>query len=173
MNLPRPEPFIRLRANLPELLATLSLRARSWMDREISDARFYYTRFRAENGDAACQFRFALMFEAGYRVKQSDYEAHKWFLRAAFQGLVDAQAKVSEYHLRGCGVPHNDEEAFRWCRKAAEAGHAPSQAQLARMYAEGIGVERNPKEARRWVSKAATQRIQIPEALQAELAACS
>ncbi|HYG24625.1 MAG TPA: tetratricopeptide repeat protein [Verrucomicrobiae bacterium] len=172
MNLPIPETFNSLWANLPNRVRIAETTVRAWFGREIADARFYYTRFRAENGDALNQFRFGMLFETGHRVSQSDYEAHKWFLRAAFQGLVDAQAKVSEYHLLGRGVPRNNEEAFRWCRKAAEAGHAPSQAQLARMYAHGIGVERNPKEAKKWVGKAATQSIQIPKALQVELTAC-
>jgi TPR repeat protein len=147
-------------------------RLATWLRAEFSDAQFYYIRFRAENGDAINQYRFGLMYEAGKRGLRSDYEAHKWFLRAAFQGIADAQAKVSEYSHFGRGVPRNDQEAFNWCRKAAEQGHAPSQLRLAQMYADGIGVERNPKEAKKWQNKAATQRIPVPTAFQQQLSGC-
>ncbi len=172
MNFSKAEFVGGLRETLKHVYQDCEGRFSVWLAKEVADARFYYIRFRAENGDALNQYRFGLMFETGERGLQSAYEAHKWFLRAAFQGLVEAQAKVSEYHLTGKGVARNEEEAFCWCRKAAELGHAPSQAQLARMYAEGIGVERNPREARKWVNKAATQRIPFAQAVQQELSAC-
>lgn len=144
---------------------------RQWCRSEFEDARFYYIRFRAENGEAVNQFRFGLMYETGHRGLRSDYEAYKWFLRAAYQGHLEAQFKVSDYHLIGRGVTRSEEEAFKWCRKAAEQGHPESQARLARFYQEGVGVERNPKEAKKWQNKA-TQQIRTPQTLQGELSTC-
>lgn len=113
------------------------------------------------------------MYETGENgLPISAYEAHKWFLRAAFQGVAEAQAKVSEYYRVGRGVPRNDEEAFKWCRKAAEQGHVISQRRLSEMYRDGIGVERNPKEARKWENKVATQKIPLAPAMDGQLSAC-
>ena len=112
-----------------------------------------------------------LIFETGEHGVQSEYEAHKWFLRAAFHGVAAAQAKVSEYCRDGRGVPKNNEEAFKWCRKAAEQGHAASQLRLAAMYRDGVGVERNPKEAKKWEDKVSTQKIPFGRAVNEQLSA--
>jgi TPR repeat protein len=133
-----------------DLFRDWQIRARTWLRAEFEEARFYHIRHRAENGDALNQYRMGLICETGGRVARSDYDAHKWFLRAAFQGVVEAQARVSEYYRVGRGQPRNDEEAFKWCRKAAEQGYQPAQFQLAQMYLEGVGVERNLNEARKW-----------------------
>jgi TPR repeat protein len=145
-------------------------RARVWLATETKEARFQYIRFRAEKGDAQAEYRLGLVFETGEHGEKSDYEAHRWFLRAAFQGVAAAQAKVSEYCRQGRAVAKNDEEAFKWCRKAAEQGHGLSQLRLAEMYRDGIGVERNPKEAAKWASKIATQKIPLP--VNGQLSAC-
>jgi TPR repeat protein len=102
---------------------------------------------------------------------RSDYEAHKWFLKAAFHGVASAQAKVSEYCRVGRGVPLNAEEAFKWCRKAAEQGHTASQLRLAEMYRDGFGVERNPKEAKKWEDKASAQKIPSAQTVSPQLSA--
>ena len=138
------------------------MRARLWFAAEFKEARLHYIRFRAERGDARREYQLGLIFESGEHGLRSDYESHRWFLRAAFQGVAAAQAKVSEYCRAGRGVARNDEEAFKWCRKAAEQGHALSQLRLVEMYRDGIGVERNPKEAAKWENKVATQKIPLP-----------
>ncbi|MBC8094983.1 MAG: sel1 repeat family protein [Akkermansiaceae bacterium] len=169
MNLPKTEAF---HLGWPRVLGVFQdsqSRLRVWLRAEFQDARFYYIRFRAENGDALNQYLFGLLYEKGARGLRSDYEAYKWFLRAAFQGKLEAQAKVSEYHQIGRGVSRNPEEAFKWCRKAAEQGHTPSQMRLAQMYSEGVGVERNPREAVKWQGKVATQKI---PALNGQLSTC-
>ncbi len=171
MNLPKWEIFSSGTARLMESGPAAFSRFRKWLRSEFEDAQFYYIRFRAENGEAVNQYRFGLMYEIGHRGLRSDYEAYKWFLRAAYQGHLEAQAKVADYHLTGRGVPRNEEEAFKWCRKAAEQGHPESQVRLAHFYSEGVGVERNPKEAKKWQNKA-TQHIRTPHALRRQLSAC-
>jgi TPR repeat protein len=139
-------------------------RVRTWLLAEFKEARFNYIRFRAEKGDAHSQYQLGLIYERGEHGLRSDYEAHKWFLKAAFQGMPEAQAKACEFSRDGRGVPRNDQEAFNWCRKAAEQGHPLSQLRLGEMYRHGIGVERNPKEARKWEDKVSTQKIPLPRA---------
>src|SRR5437868_964913 len=122
MNLPKAESFHTMWTWLSIVLRNQSSRARMWLAAEFREARFHYLRLRAEKGDALSEYRLGLVYETGEHGTRSDYEAHRWFLRAAFQGVAAAQAKVSEYCRDGRGVPRNAEEAFKWCRKAAEQG---------------------------------------------------
>lgn len=149
------------------------MRLRSWARGEFKEGRFHYIRSKAEKGDPDYEYQLGLIYEQGEHGLRSDYEAHRWFLRAAFKGLVEAQAKVCEISREGRGVPKNNEEAFRWCRKAAEQGHAISQVRLAEMYRDGIGVERNPKEARKWEDKVAGHKMHVDPPAHAELSTAS
>lgn len=170
MNLPKAESFNTMWTWFSVVVRHHSAHARVWLNSELKEARFHYTRFRAEKGEPQSEYRFGLICETGEHGNQSDYEAHKWFLRAAFHGVAEAQAKVSEYCYQGRGVPKNYEESFKWCRKAAEQGHTASQVRLAEMYRDGIGVERNPKEAKKWEDKVSTQKIPFTRSMNGELA---
>ncbi len=173
MNLPKAESFNTMWTWFSVVVRNQSYHARIWLQAEFKEARFHYVRFQAEKGHPASEYRLGLISESGEHGTQSDKEAHKWFLRAAFHGVAAAQAKVSEYYRDGRSVPKNDEEAFRWCRKAAEQGHMVSQARLAEMYRDGIGVERNPKEAKKWEDKVSTQKIPFTRAVDGQLSALS
>ena len=172
MNLPKSESFDTAFTWLNVFLRHSYTRTRSWLGTEFKEGRLHYTRFRAERGDPHYEYRMGLIYEKGEHGIQSNHEAHKWFLRAAFQGLPAAQAKMYEFCREGRGsVPRNDQEAFKWCRKAAEQGHALSQLRLAEMYRDGIGVERNPKEAKKWEDKVTTQKIPLTHQVGAQLPA--
>lgn len=173
MNLPKSESFHTMWTWFSVVLKNQSAHARIWVATEFKEARFHYIRFRAEKGEGAAEYRLGSIYETGEHGTQSEYEAHKWFLRAAFHGVAAAQAKVSEYCSEGRGVPRNDEEAFKWCRKAAEQGHAVSQLRLAAMYRDGVGVERNPKEAKKWEDKVSTQKIPLSRPANGQLSAYS
>jgi TPR repeat protein len=173
MNLPKAESFNTFWTWLGVVLRNQSHHARVWLAGEFKEARFHYLRLRAEKGDPASEYRLGLVYETGDHGVQSDHEAHKWLLRAAFHGVASAQAKVSEYSRDGRGVPRDNEEAFKWCRKAAEQGHTASQLRLAEMYRDGVGIERNPKEAKKWEDKAATQKLPFTRAVSDQLSAYS
>jgi TPR repeat protein len=173
MNLPKAESFNTMWTWFSVVLRNQSSHARIWLATEFKEARFHYVRFRAEKGEPASEYRLGLIYETGEHGVQSEYEAHRWLLRAAFHGVADAQSKVSEYCRDGRGVPKNNEEAFKWCRKAAEQGHAHSQLRLAGMYRDGIGVERNPKEAKKWEDKVSTQKIPVSRPANGQLSAYS
>jgi len=170
MGLWKPESFKTASRQTWETLKKWQVRLRAWIHAEIELAEFFYVRVRAEKGDPLNEYRFGLIYERGQYGLRSDYEAHKWFLRAAFKGLPEAQAKVSELYRSGRGVKKSDEEAFGWCRKAAEQGHAPSQVRLAQMYQNGVGVMRNPIEAKKWYNRAVTHRSKSEEVVNAQLA---
>ncbi len=172
MTLPKSESLVTAFTWLNVAVRHSYHRARSWFNKEFKEGRLHYTRYRAEKGDAQYEYLMGSIYERGEHGLRSDYEAHKWFLRAAFQGVAAAQAKVCEFLREGRGVTRNDEEAFKWCRKAAEQGHALSQLRLSEMYRDGIGVDRNPKEAKKWGDKVATQKIPLPQTVDAHLSTC-
>ena len=171
MNLPKSESFHTMWTWFSIAFRNRLSRTRVWLGTEFKDARFHYLCLKAEKGDALSEYHLGLVYESGEHGVRSDYEAHRWLLRAAFHGVPAAQAKVSEYCRDGRGVPRNPEEAFKWCRKAAEQGHAVSQLRLAEMYREGIGVDRNPKEAKKWEDKVSTQKIPFSRPVNGQLSA--
>jgi hypothetical protein len=172
MNLPKSESFNTMWTWCSVALRAGSAYARRWLAAEFEEARFHYVRLRAEKGDPSAEYRMGMICESGAHGMSPEY-AHKWLLRAAFQGVAAAQAKVSEYCRDGHGVPKNDEEAFKWCRKAAEQGHGVSQLRLAAMYRDGVGVERNPKEAKKWEDKVSTQKIPFSRPANGQLSTVS
>ena len=81
----------------------------------------------------------------------------KWYLRAAEQGLPEAQNNVGLMYVGGLGAPRNDAEAVRWYRLSAEQELPNAQFNLAAMYEAGFGVNQDFNEAVRWYRKAAGQ----------------
>ncbi|WP_048942598.1 tetratricopeptide repeat protein, partial [Haemophilus influenzae] len=70
----------------------------------------------------------------GQGVKQDDFEAVKWYRKAAEQGDANAQAYLGLAYTEGRGVRQDYTEAVKWFRKAAEQGHANAQAILGFSY---------------------------------------
>lgn len=77
-------------------------------------------------------------------------DAVRFFQKAAWEGLADAQAALGMAYLEGAGVPANGVEAALWLSRAANQGHLPAQHQLARIYAEGEGVAKDLRTALMW-----------------------
>jgi TPR repeat protein len=154
MNSPKLDTIRKISRSGKNFLHASSQGIREWLNKEFEQARFHSIRTGAEKGNALAEYGLGSFYENGQHGLRSDYEAYKWFLRAAFQGIADAQAKVSEFNQHGRGVQKNLDEAFNWCRKAAEQGHLSSQIRLAQMYCDAIGTPRNPVEARKWCDKA-------------------
>lgn len=50
----------------------------------------------ANRGNAEAQYRLGVMYETGEGVDWDDYEARKWYLKAAEQGLPKAQYRLSQ-----------------------------------------------------------------------------
>jgi TPR repeat protein len=78
-------------------------------------------------------------------------------LKAAEQGLADAQFQLGYMYERGEGVPKDETESAKWYRKAAEQGVAMAQYRLGLKYRLGYGVPEDYAEAAKWCRKAAEQ----------------
>jgi len=71
-----------------------------------------------------------LMYSSGLQ----DYvEAARWFLKAAEQGIADAQFKIGVILEEGRGVRKDPASAEVWYGEAAEQGHADAKKRLDKM----------------------------------------
>lgn len=85
----------------------------------------------AEQGDALGQAKLASLYLLGRSgVEKDDTKAAEWMMKAAEQGLVDAQVAIAAYYDRGIGVPGDKKKATQWYEKAAKQGHTTSLAIL-------------------------------------------
>ena len=87
----------------------------------------------AEQGDALAQAQLASLYllgRDGYEVNEK--EASNWMMKAAEQGLLEAEVVVAAMYDSGLGLPHDVNKATRWYEKAAAKGHGASLAILGR-----------------------------------------
>jgi TPR repeat protein len=71
-------------------------------------------------------------------------------LKAAEQGMAQAQAAVAMMYANGKGVEQNYAEAGKWWGKAAESGDLTSARYVWNLYRNGEGAPRNPAISNRW-----------------------
>lgn len=99
----------------------------------------------------------SLMAENEDRIPGLYEQGAMWYLHAAQQGLVEAQASLAYLYLLGRGVPFDEQQAFQWYETAAEKGGGRYQSNLAYMHAHGIGTVRNEHLATHWYLEAAAR----------------
>ena len=91
-----------------------------WKLPNAADLKAYHR--AAEQGDAATQFRLAMMYYSGDLVPQNYVEAANWLRKAAEQGLASAQKNLGVLYGKGQGVPQSDAEAYVWLDVATISG---------------------------------------------------
>jgi hypothetical protein len=119
---------------------------------------FKEAKAKAELGDAEAQFQVAAMYDSGLGVLKSYAESGKWYLKAANQGVAEAQYELGiRYYEYGKNAKGNYTTAFAWFFKAANQGYLPAQYNVAVMYGLGQGVPLDKLEAQKWFNLAAAQ----------------
>ena len=68
------------------------------------------------------QGRLGNVYSDGRGVKQDDFEAVKWYRKAAEQGDATAQGMLGAAYILGKGVQVNKSLAKEWFRKACGNG---------------------------------------------------
>lgn len=87
----------------------------------------------AEQGNSLVQAKLGAMYLLGKEGKeQNDKKAAEWLLKAANQGVLEAQVIVAAMYDRGMGMEMDVHKATSWYEKAAAQGHKPSLAILGR-----------------------------------------
>ncbi|WP_232091633.1 tetratricopeptide repeat protein [Aeromonas caviae] len=77
--------------------------------------------------NAAC---LGVMYENGLGVKIDYVKAEAWYMKAAEQGLADAQLALGVLFATGLGVIRDHDKAVTWYKKAAEQGQVDAQFNL-------------------------------------------
>ncbi|KAF9901211.1 hypothetical protein EC991_006410 [Linnemannia zychae] len=85
-----------------------------------------------------------------------DFKALEWFLKAASQGLADAQFGVVAAMLAVHDTPDREtiDTILEWCQMASDQDHGPAQTYTGLFYHIGLGVPRNGRRAYKWYLKA-------------------
>ena len=87
----------------------------------------------AKEGESLGQAQLASLYLLGREGVQIDHKrAARWMLKAAEQGLVEAQVVMAALYDRGIGVKGSKDKATKWYEKAANQGHGTSLAILGR-----------------------------------------
>src|ERR1700749_2618026 len=98
------------------------------------------------------------MYDDGEFVARDPAEAHRWFLKAARQGHVQAELALANQFLDGRGTTRDNQQAFLWYKKAAEGGDMTAQYVTGSFYERGgDGVTQNLNVARAYYAAAAAQ----------------
>ena len=124
-------------------------------DRQDADA---YSNFlkSAEMGYAPAQTMAGLMLEHGDGVARDNVAALGWLLKAAEQGMAEAQNEYAYLTYYGYdNVAADPAAAVPWFRKAADQGSTNAQTMLAGANYNGEGVDKNLDEAFRLYKLAA------------------
>jgi TPR repeat protein len=82
--------------------------------------------------------------------------AARWFMKAAEQGVAEAQLHLGVMLLNGYGVEENPRRAFKWVKEAADQGLAGANRELGMMYVEGKGVDMDRDIGMRYLATAAS-----------------
>ena len=88
----------------------------------------------AMGGHVEAMAEYAMCWELGCGVDQSDEQALEWYIRAANAGHVTSKYSVGEAFEEARGVPQSDEEACLWYYKAAVLGDEDSKKALKRLH---------------------------------------
>ncbi len=90
-------------------------------------------KLQAEQGDALAQAKMGAMYQLGRNgIEKDEQLSATWMLKAANQGLVEAEVFMAALYDRGLGVKHDVHIATQWYEKAAAQNHATALAILGR-----------------------------------------
>jgi uncharacterized protein len=112
-----------------------------------------YFRMAADQGHSGGQKLLACCMQTGVGVEKDAVEAERLFQLAAFQGTVQTQVDLEEYH--GDGARMN--LAAKYYCMAAEQGNYVAQRLLAVSLRDGTGVEQDRDEAGQFLLRALKQ----------------
>jgi TPR repeat protein len=104
-------------------------------------------------------YNLGVRYAFGTGVKQDYKKAAELFLKAAIQGLPDAQYNLGALYDNGLGVPKDPVRAVIWYHSAAEQHHPSAELNLGLAYANGTGVAQDYAEAAHWFRRAADQGV--------------
>ncbi|OQK15790.1 hypothetical protein AU255_16490 [Methyloprofundus sedimenti] len=109
---------------------------------------------QAELGNALAQAQMGAIYQLGRNgVTKDPQKSANWMLKAANQGLVEAEVFMAALYDRGLGVKRDVNTATQWYEKAAAQQHGTALAILGRNNVAKGGIAFNYKSMRIRASK--------------------
>lgn len=112
---------------------------------------------KAEQGDTAAMFDYAMCLKNGVDCDQDIPEAIKYLEKVSEKGVSDASLELGICYSCGIGVFCDEKNATEWYRRSAELGNAEAMYRLFQNLSIGAGCGTNLTEADRWLRNAADQ----------------
>ena len=108
------------------------------------------------------------------RLNKDPSASAKLYLKAARQGVTEAQREAGARLMSGLGVPADHRKARYWLQQAANAGDSPAMLLLARSYREAVDpAQRNLVLAASWQQRAAAAALTPATSIEDEVRAPS
>jgi TPR repeat protein len=114
---------------------------------------------RAEAGDAAAQTLLAEIYSRGLGVPRDLEQAADWYMKAAGQGVPEAQLQYALILLKGDPDEETKAEALELMKSAADAGNGHAEFNYAQLLVNGRPGSQNLKDAYRYFQRAAEKGI--------------
>ena len=112
----------------------------------------------AEYGIARAQWLLANIYYYDLaQIESTRAQAFEWFVRAADNGLPEAQTFVGESYLYADGVDEDFVKAFNYLNKAAKLQDPQAEYAIAMMFYNGQGRTKDVSAAISWLKKAASK----------------
>lgn len=116
----------------------------------ITQAEIAETARKAKAGDAGAESALGGWYQSGLNGFPKNLAlAAKWYLKAAEQGVNEAQRQLGEMYEFGEGVRPDHEKAVAWIRKAT-LEYSASSMMIAGRYADGDNAPQNVRKAIDW-----------------------
>ena len=94
------------------------------MENQLEEAvRIFRFLASDQGGSPEAQMQYGLALANGIGVEQNEYEAIRWYLKAAARGNADAMNNLSVMFAMGRGAEKDQEASFVWALRAAREGH--------------------------------------------------
>ncbi|GJM02524.1 MAG: hypothetical protein DHS20C08_10250 [Rhodomicrobium sp.] len=84
----------------------------------------------AQAGSKEAQVVIGNLYYLGFGVERDQYEAARWYLKAALEGYIPAQINLGQMYWSGHGVPRNVAKSVGWYHLATKAGSQQAETYL-------------------------------------------
>ncbi len=115
-------------------------------------------RIKAESGTSADRYAFAYVTSLISELRVERRESNNWFLKAAQEGLADAQYEVGKSLFRGEGCKTDVKKGIEWLTLAARANNPQSQYFLGVSMLGSEQFKQNKAQAVEWLNHAAVNK---------------
>lgn len=126
---------------------------------DTSRSIFRFQQTMAEKGQAAAQYKLAMMYETGNGVEQNLDLARAWYGRAAQQQHKPASHRLTYLDIRQFGVKPAHQSWLNELQRDADSKDGEAMFLLGQMQADGIGLPRNLELAARHLRQAAAANV--------------